>query len=128
MDTGNEREWKLYTRAWGILHGRSTGHALPIIRKLVHRRFAPAVTILSDFVSEAEAIRILRRAARGGNATAAYNLAIEHRNQGDMFGYRTALARAAKLDPDAAAELRAFKTRFPEEIVRRLRRLAPWPR
>jgi hypothetical protein len=125
MADGSDTNWKLYARALDILEGRSTGHALPIIRKLARRRFPPAVTILSDYVSEAEAIRLLRQQARRGDATAAYNLAITHRNRGDMLGYRTALANAAKLDADAASELRGFKTRFPEEVMRQFRRLAP---
>jgi hypothetical protein len=125
MDVSTDPNWKLYTRALDILEGRSTGHALPIIRKLARRRFAPAITVLSDYVSEAEAIRLLRKEARRGDATSAYNLAITHRNRGDMLGYRTALAHAAKLDPDAASELRRFRTRFPEEVMRRFRRLAP---
>jgi hypothetical protein len=127
MEVTGPSNWKLYTRALDILEGRSAGHALPIIRKLARRRFAPAITILSDYVSEAEAIRRLRMEARRGDATSAYNLAITHRNRGDMLGYRTALARAAKLDPDAASELRRFRTRFPEETMRRFRRLAPDP-
>ena len=125
MDQGGSQEWALYARALDILERRSAGHALPIIRKLVRRRFAPAMTILSDFVTDAEAIRLLRAAARGGDAISAYNLAITHRNRGDMLRYRTELARAARLDPDAAAELRRFKTRFPEQVMRRFGRLAP---
>lgn len=97
MDLGTDPNWKLYARAVDILEGRSTGHALPIIRKLARRRFAPAITVLSDYVSEPEAIRLLRQEARRGDATSAYNLAITHRNRGDMLGYRTALALAARL-------------------------------
>ena len=125
MDESDNRSWELYARALDIFEGHAAGHALPIIRKLVRRRFAPAVTTLSDYVSEAEAIRLLTAAARQGDATSAYNLAITHRNRGDMLRYRTELARAARLDPDAASELRRFKTRFPEEVVRRFGRLAP---
>ena len=125
MDVSSDRNWKLFARALDILEGRSTGHALPIIRKLARRRFAPAITVLSDYVSEAEAISLLRKEARRGDAMSAYNLAITHRNRGDMLGYRTALAYAAKLDADAAFELRRFETRFPEDVMRRFRRLAP---
>jgi hypothetical protein len=125
MDQSDDRNWQLYARALDILEGRSTGHALPIVRKLVRRRFAPAVTTLSDYVSEAEAMRLLRAAARQGDTTSAYNLAITHRNRGAMLRYKTELARAARLDRDAASELRRFKTRFPEEMMRRFGRLAP---
>jgi hypothetical protein len=125
MDRRDDRDWELYARALDIYEGRLAGHALPIIRKLVRRRFAPAVTILSDYVSEAEGIRLLRAAARQGDATSAYNLAITHRNRGDMLRYRTELGRAARRDPYAALELRRFKTRFPEEVMRRCGRLAP---
>jgi hypothetical protein len=125
MNENADRLWKLYARALDILEGRSTGHAMPIIRKLVRRRFAPAVTTLSDHVSEAEAIRLLRAAARQGDAASAYNLAITHRNRGDMLRYRTELFHAAKLNSDAASELRRFKTRFPEKVMRRFGRLAP---
>jgi hypothetical protein len=125
MNVDDDRYWDLYMRANEILEGRSPGHALPIIRKLARRRFAPAIVVLTDFVPDADAIRLLRAAARRGDATSAYNLAITYRNRGDLFGYRTALARAARLDPDAALELRRFKTRFPETIMRRFRRLEP---
>lgn len=125
MDDTSDRHWKLYARALDILEGRSTGHALPIIRKLAHRRFAPAINVLSDYVPEAEAMRLLRAEARRGDATSAYNLAITRRNRGDMLGYRTALAHAARLDADAASELRRFRTRFPEKVMRRFGRLAP---
>jgi hypothetical protein len=125
MDVRADPNWKLYARALDILEGRSNGHALPIIRKLARRGFAPAMNVLSDYVPEAEGIRLLRRAAHRGDPLSAYNLAITHRNRGDMLNYRTALARAAKLDPEAAAEMRRFKTRFPEEVMRRFRRIAP---
>jgi len=123
MSLCSDPNWKLYLRALDILEGRATGHALPIIRKLVRRRFAPAMNILGDYVSDAQAIQLLRRAARRGDAASAYNLAITYRNKGDMAGYRAALARGAKLDPDAADELRRFKTRFPHEVMRRFQRL-----
>jgi hypothetical protein len=125
MDAGDDRYWDLYARALEILEGRSPGHALPMIRKLAHRRFAPAITVLTDFVPHTDAIRMPRAAARCGDAASAYNLAIIHRNRGDLLAYRTALARAARLDPDAALELRRFKTRFPERGMRRFRRLEP---
>jgi hypothetical protein len=125
MNVDDDRHWDLYARALEILEGRLPGHALPIIRRLARRRFAPAITILTDFIPDADAIRLLRAAARRGDAASAYNLAITYRNRGNMFGYRTALARAARVDPDAALELRRFKTRFPEKVMRRFRRLEP---
>ena len=123
-----DRNWKLYCRAVDILEGRCNGHALPILRRLARRDFAPAVNLLSDHVSERAALALLLRAARLGDRVSAYNLAITHRNRGDMLNYRRALARAARLDRDAAAELRLFKTRFPETVMRRFRRLEPAPR
>lgn len=125
VDVLTDPDWKLYARALDILEGRRNGHALPILRKLARRDFAPAVNLLSDHVPEAAALALLRRAARRGDPVSAYNLAITHRNRGDMLNYRRALARAARLDGDAAAELRRFKTRFPETVMRRFRRLAP---
>ncbi len=125
MDVQTDLNWKLYFRALDILEGRSNGHALPIIRKLARRGFPPAISVLSDCVSDAEAIRLLRSAARRGDPIAAYNLAITHRNRGDMLNYRQALRRAAKLDPDAATELRRFKTRFSSKVMRQFRRIAP---
>jgi TPR repeat protein len=116
--------WNSYARALDILEGRANGHALPIIRKLVRRGFAPACNLLSDYVAKGEAVRLLRSAARRGDATSAYNLAITYRNSGDMGRYRTALTYAARLDPDAHAELRSFKTRFPNEVMRTFHRLA----
>jgi hypothetical protein len=120
-----EREWRLYSRAWQILEGRANGHALPIIRLLAARGFAPAITVLSDHVSEAEAIRLLRKAARRGDAGSAYNLAITYRNRGDLLNYRRALGHAARGDVEAAEEFRRFRLRFPEPVMRRLHRLAP---
>jgi hypothetical protein len=120
----DDRNWKLYARALDILDGRANGHALPIIRKLAARGFAPAITVLSDYVSDREAVTLLRRSARKGDAASAYNLAVTHRNRGDMLGYRTALKHAAQLDPDAANELARFKTRFPEKVMRKFGRLA----
>jgi hypothetical protein len=123
--TNDDRNWKLYERALNILEGRANGHALPIIRKLAARGFAPAVTVLSDYVSDSEAVVLLRKSARKGDATSAYNLAITHRNRGDMLGYRIALKHAARLDTDAADEVRRFKTRFPQKLMGKLGRLAP---
>ena len=117
--------WTAYARALEILEGRASGHALPIIRKLARRGFAPALNVLSDYVPKAVAIRLLRSAARRGHAASAYNLAITYLNGGDMGRYRAALARAAKLDPDAREELRSFKTHFPHEVMRIHRRLEP---
>ena len=122
-DVPEDPNWKLYCRALDILEGRRNGHALPILRRLACRRFAPAVNLISDYVSDVEAVALLRRAARRGDRVSAYNLAITHRNQGDLGAYRRALARAAQLDPEAAFELRLFKTRFPETVMRRFRRL-----
>jgi len=125
MKVHSDQNWKLFARALDILEGRSNGHGLPIIRKLACRGFAPAVSVLSDYVSEPEAVRLLRKAAQRGDAISAYNLAIAHRNRGKMHGYRSALAKAAKSDGDADDELRCFKTRFRGEIMRRFGRLAP---
>jgi hypothetical protein len=41
-----------------------------------------------------------------------------------MLGYRIALHPAARLDPDAADELRRFMTRFPERVMGKFGRLA----
>lgn len=92
---------------------------------LAGRGFAPAVTVLSDFVSDDEAIKLLRKAARRGDAVSAYNLAITHRNRGDLQNYRRALSYAARLDEDAAEELRQFKLRFPGEVMRPFHMIAP---
>lgn len=125
MEKSSDSYWQLYARALEILEGCSFGHALPIIRKLARRGFSPAIAALSDYVSDPEAIRLLRGAARRGDPLSAHNLAITHRNRGDMLNYRMSVARAARLDPDAAAELRRFKSRFPHEATRRFRSLAP---
>jgi len=124
-DKATERKWNLYTNALDMLEGRRNGHALPILRKLAYRGFAPAINVMSDYVGDADAVALLRRAARRGDSVAAYNLAITYRNRGDMRGYRLALARAARMDTDAAAELRCFKTRFPHTVMRRFGRLEP---
>jgi TPR repeat protein len=119
------RDWRLYLRAIDIIERRANGHALPILRKLAARGFAPAINVLSDYLADAQAIRLLRRSARAGDMISIYNLAITHRNRGDLLNYRLTLSRAARLDPDYAAELRQFKTRFPAAVMRRHRRLAP---
>ncbi|HWK36497.1 hypothetical protein [Sphingomonas sp.] len=125
MPIDNDPRWNRYARALDILERRANGHALPIIRRLAHRGFSPAITVLTDYVPERKAIRLLRRSARNGDPVSAYNLAITHRNLGDMLNYRLALAHAARLDESAAEELRKFQTRFPEEIMRQHGRKAP---
>ena len=125
MKPRHEHHWKLYGRALEILDRRASGHALPVLRALARRGFAPAVNLLSDYLPTAQAIASLRRGARAGDPICAYNLAVTYRNRGDMLRYRTALAAAARLDPDAADELRGFRTRFPEEPMRRFGRLRP---
>jgi hypothetical protein len=119
------RHWKLYAKAWDILDGRRNGHALAILELLCARDFAPAMNHLADRLAPRPALAIYRRAAALGDQTAAYNLAIEHRHRGDMTGYRHWLARAARSDPDARDELKAFRTRFPHTIMKRYRRFAP---
>lgn len=123
-----DRDCALYLRALAILEGRSNGHALPVLRRLTLRGFAPAVNLMSDHVVDREAVRLLRREARKGDPLSAYNLAVTYRNLGDMLNYRRALARAARLDPEAAEEMASFKTRFPHSVMRRFRRLEPAPR
>jgi hypothetical protein len=117
--------WKLYARAVDILDGGARGDARPILRALALRRFAPAENELSKFVGAEEALALLRRAARRGDQVSRYNLAIEHRNRGDMAGYRRLLADAARGDADARDELRQFRTRFPYACMKRFRRLMP---
>lgn len=109
---------RLYSRAMNILEGRANGHALPILRALSVRQFAPAKNVLSDYRSPREALALLRRAASKGDQVARYNLAIEHRNRGDLRSYRYWLGYAARLDPEAKAELRQFRRRFPEAIMK----------
>lgn len=124
MVTGSDAHWKLFERAIAILDGRANGHGLPIIRKLAARRFPPAITVLGDHVSEDRALKLLRTMVRSNEAASVYNLAITYRNRGDMLGYRSTLALAARLDDDAAAELRSFRTRFPEKVMGRFGRLS----
>ncbi len=128
MAVDDDRNWKLYARALDILEGRANGYALPKIRKLAARGFAPAITVLSDYVSDREAVSLLRRSARKGDSISAYNLAVTHRHLGDKLCFRIALHHAARLDPEAADELRRFRTRFPYRIMTRFGRLAPGSR
>jgi hypothetical protein len=120
-----ERNWRHYVRALNLLERGAKGRALPIIRALAARHFAPALNALSDHVSDAEALRLLRRGARLGDEIAAYNLAMTHLNRGDLLHYRLSLARAARHDEDSACELRRFKRRFPHSMMVRLRMLEP---
>ena len=112
-------------RACHILEGRANGRALPILRALALRGYPPAMNLLSDFLPRREALALLRRGARLGDGACASNIAVEHRNSGDMAGYRRALAVAARSDSDAADELHAFHQRFPYSIMARHGRLAP---
>src|SRR4051794_36284476 len=105
MRRNEEKLWRLYSPALGILEGRAHGHALPILRALAVRDFGPALNVLSDIVPPGRALALLRRAAAGGDEMAPYNLAIQCRNRGDLRAYRYQLAFAARTDPDAAAEL-----------------------
>ncbi len=120
-----ERQWRLYSRAWDILEGRKNGQALPIFFALAVRGFAPAQDVVSDFVSPDERIAWLRKAVAGGHDLALYNLAIEFLNRGDRSAYRHWLSRAAKTNPDAKAELKQFRTRFSHEAVRKFGWIAP---
>jgi hypothetical protein len=98
---------------------------MPILEMLASRRFAPAMNALADYVHPDRVLALHRRASAQGDDTATYNLAIEHRNRGDMKGYRYWLARAARSDPDAREELKAFRIRFPHSIMKQYRRFAP---
>lgn len=120
-----KRAERLYGRALDILERRANGHALPIVWKLAIRRYPPAVNLLTDFLCDDRAVKLLRPLARRGDATSGYNLAITLRNGGDMWGYRTTLALAARHDEGCAHELRRFKVRFPYGAMRRWRRLEP---
>ena len=120
-----EANWRLYARAHDILDGRAYGHARPILRALAVRGFTPAMNQLVDFEGPTRALALLRRAAATGDAMSLHNLAVEYRNCGQMKLYRYWMARAARQDEDARAELRAFRTRFPYSVMRRLGRLCP---
>ncbi|MFC3714412.1 hypothetical protein ACFOMD_17725 [Sphingoaurantiacus capsulatus] len=111
-------------RALEILEGRTNGHALPILRLLAARNFAPAMNALVDFLPPRAALRLQRRAAAKGDEIGLYNLAIEHRNRGSLSRYRHWLARAARVSPEARHELRQFRVRFPHTCMKRWRRFA----
>lgn len=115
----------LYQRAIDILEGRQPGHAQPILRKLALRAYAPAINMLVDFENEARGLTLQRRAAASGDPNSLYNLAMTYLNRGDLGRYRHWLARAARVDMTARHELRGFRTRYPHEAMRRLRRLCP---
>jgi hypothetical protein len=122
-----QRNWRLYCRALDLLERGAKSRALPTLRALAARHFAPAMNLLSDHVTDAEALRMLRRGARLGDDMAADNLAITHLNRGDLLHYRLSLARAARHDEDSACELRRFKRRFPHSMMARFRMLEPDP-
>jgi hypothetical protein len=81
--------------------------------------------MLANYENEQRAFALQRRAAATGDAISLYNLAMTHLNRGDLMHYRHWLARAARVDPSARDELREFRTRYPHEAMRRLRRLCP---
>ncbi|HEX8256563.1 MAG TPA: hypothetical protein VF589_02935 [Allosphingosinicella sp.] len=69
------------------------------------------------------------RGVRGGDAVAAYNLAMEGFNRGDLQDYRRWLRRAARMgDEDAALQLKRFETRLPHETAYESGRGRPWRR
>lgn len=115
----------LYARAADILEGRRNGHALPILRKLALHAYPPGMNMLVDFEDDGRALTLQRRAAASGDANSLYNLAMTYLNRGDLGRYRYWLARAARIDPTVRHELRGFRTRYPHEAMRRLRRLCP---
>jgi TPR repeat protein len=109
------------------------GHWLPILRSLAVQGVPEAQYALGNvhtderwaaMFSPALAVAWYQRAIRQGHPTAMYNLAITYRNWGDMAKYRYWLARAARLDLECRDELKAFRTRFPHEIMRRWHRYA----
>lgn len=128
----NERLDRLYDRAWAILDGRATGFGMPIMEALARRQHPSARSALADLLggsisarTRARGRNLTRLSALRGDPYGAYNLAMSHLNDGDMRLYRRWLTIAAKVDPEARAELRAFHMRHPHTAMRRLKRLSP---
>jgi TPR repeat protein len=127
------RQERMFVRADVIKHQHQPGHWLPIVRSLAVQGVPAAQFDLGDIYSDERwsgeycpqrALLWYRRAILRGHPTAMYNLAITYRNWGDMARYRYWLARSARYDAEVRAELKAFRSRFPHEVMRRWRRYA----
>lgn len=133
---------RLFLRADAIMERRANGFAMPILKHLALRRYAPAMLELARWTTmsgDPAAIgrvsdprspaALMRRAHRLGDITAAQNLAMTLFHAGDLAGYRHWLGKAARAgDGDAGAELRRFELRQPFPLARRMRRKRPFRR
>ncbi len=123
----------MHIRADRIRQRLCAGDSFPIYQSLGVQGDAEAQSELGNVYSNSyervfapgNALRWYRKAMMQGGQNAIYNLAIAYRNWGDLTGYRHWLARAAQRDPEAKAELKRFKTRFPHEVMKRWHRYAP---
>lgn len=138
MDRGApEAGDRLYVQALAIRDGNKRGLWLPKIWALAVRGHTDAMTELADWLSEGDdrigkpanrssAAGLYYLAYRKGNARAAYSLAMDCFNDGDLQGYRGWLRRAANAgDETAGFQLARFETRLPHANAARCRRIRP---
>lgn len=131
---------KLYSRALAIQSGRANGLWEPIIWHLALRGYPPALVVLADWMTDSgpslmllrpgshlfSAGNLYRRAWRDGDVLAAYNYALAYFNANNLGRYRVWLRRAAQTgDQSALQQLRAFDTRLPHRLARKIGRHRP---
>lgn len=118
------------------LAGKAPADGVSLVRHLALRQNHDAMTELSrlavDCRSRAIALSAAAmafQAANRGHAPAAFNLAMQRFNKGDLQGYRSWLRRAAQAgDGEAAQQLARFETRLPHGAARDIRRGRPYRR
>jgi hypothetical protein len=116
------------------LNGGAPGTGVPLVRHLALRGVPDAMTELSrlavDRRSRAIALSadaMAHHVALKGYPPAAYNLAMQRFNAGDLQGYRRWLRQAAKAsDGHAMRQLARFETRLPHGAARDLGRGRPY--
>jgi TPR repeat protein len=116
------------------LDGNAPSDGVPLVRHLALRRVPDAMTELSRLAVDKRtratalsAAAMAHQAARQGHAPAAYNLAMQRFNAGDLQGYRGWLRCAAQAgDGDAIRQLARFETRLPHEAARDIHRGRPY--
>ena len=125
---------KLASKIKRWLDGNSPSDGIALVRHLALRGDPDAITELDrlavDRRSSATALSaagMAHRAAERGHQPAAYNLAMQRFNQGDLRGYRYWLRRAARAgDTDAGNQLARFEVRRPHGAARDIHRGRPY--
>ncbi|MDT8761080.1 hypothetical protein MZO42_20465 [Sphingomonas psychrotolerans] len=116
------------------LDGNSPSDGIALVRHLALRGDPDAITELDRLAVDRRpsatplsAAGMAHRAAKRGHAPAAYNLAMQCFNNGDLQAYRYWLRRAAKAgDANAVHQLARFEVRLPHGAARDIGRGRPY--